>query len=148
MLILVGCKTFKEVPQDYVYPDPNQYTDQFYMDCVKYRDDCGKLRRFKIKIVRDLSVGWDKEDSGYCEWLSSRIFINYDAWMYSTDTEKRILIYHELGHCALNRWLHTDGMISSLNYDRPKSLMNGAGRLPTEIEFVTYREYYLNELFN
>ena len=69
------------------------------------------------------------------------ILVNCPAWKSMTDQEKESLVFHELGHCSLNR--HHLSTITDQGI--PKSVMN-----PYMMEVETYsanRTYYLAELF-
>ena len=98
--------------------------------------------------VGSITIDFDHErmvDLGQCEtggFLSNpHIRINEAKWMYLGETQREILIFHELGHCVLNR-LHRLDFGSDGN---PASIM-----YPTVIAGIIYernKEYYLRELF-
>ena len=70
-----------------------------------------------------------------------QIVINKDYWKNPTTTEtaKIALIFHELGHCDLNR-RHTETLLSD---GKPASLM-----YPYNIPYLPLmEEYYFDELF-
>lgn len=70
------------------------------------------------------------------------IEISSTYWRYATDAEKEALIFHELGHCMLNRE-HLNGF--SLQNNRYYSVMNYFS-----FEGETYTrnyQYYIRELF-
>ena len=146
LLVLIGCKTYSEVPEGITYEDPYKYEDMFFKDCEKYRRDCSKLVHFKIKVVNHLAVGWDDSDAGYCEILTDTIYISLWDWKGASEELKRTLVYHELGHCALLRIFHTEGNILKFGLVCPKSIMGTI--LPDGEIFTNNEEYYLNELFN
>jgi hypothetical protein len=61
------------------------------------------------------------------------VLIDEEYWTTASEQERYAIIYHELGHCLLNR-RHVEDY---------KSLMN-----PTiKKDFYLYEEYYLTELF-
>ncbi len=82
---------------------------------------------------------------GQCEWgdwlHSPHIRINPDQWQTLGETGRQILLFHELGHCVLNRDHRTDR-----REDRsPASIM-----FPSLLNPIVYRrdrEYYQHELF-
>ena len=107
------------------------------------------------KSIGDISIGFEKLESstvGRCTIWSSgyrQIRIDPDYW-HSASEEKRIgLIFHELGHCVLNR-THTSKTFYysglSINGYVPASLMH-----PDNFYSAFFSElesYYFYELFN
>lgn len=70
------------------------------------------------------------------------IEIDEDYWYFYGDTKREMLIFHELGHCELNKQ-HNDVILSN---GCPKSLMS-----PNKFDIWCYRDNkqrYLAELFN
>ncbi len=81
---------------------------------------------------------------GVCEVYSNntkQIHINSDWWPTTTETPKRILMYHELGHCVFNR-NHDSRTMSD---GKPNSLMNPILDIVVPY-FLNHRNYYLEEL--
>jgi hypothetical protein len=70
-----------------------------------------------------------------------KIEIDPDFWNKSSDMKREELLFHELGHCVLNRD-HDDSII---HYTIPKSVM-----YPYVFEnaYKKYRSYYVEELKN
>jgi len=80
---------------------------------------------------------------------SHRILVNKDAWNLLNDSLKQRLIFHELGHCELNRTHRND----KFNDGSWKSIMRGdplsveEEQLP--IPYFGFRKpYYIDELFD
>jgi hypothetical protein len=98
-----------------------------------------------IVIDYDPFTATDLVDLGQCEWgnlfHSPHIRINKEQWNRLGETARRILLFHELGHCVLNRDHRTD-----LRSDQsPASIM-----FPSLLRSSTYensRDYYWQELF-
>jgi hypothetical protein len=67
----------------------------------------------------DAPVGPGLVEVGVCESRSRTITIQKATWAKSTDTYKRSLLFHELGHCIFNRVHRTD----MYNDGCPKSIM-------------------------
>jgi hypothetical protein len=99
-----------------------------------------------VQIV-DLIVKFgqtDPKQDGVCETsdhTSPTILVNERAWNDMDDLGRESLMFHELGHCVLNRShvliKSSDGAPSSLMY-------------PVAISLKTYldnHEYYIRELF-
>lgn len=71
----------------------------------------------------------------------STIKIDSYYWEKATDNEKEMLIWHELGHCVLNK----DHNNSIGNRGCPISIMYFSG-FP-EFCYVNYKRHYIKELF-
>ena len=81
---------------------------------------------------------------GTCTWGSTpTIEIDIDDFGRLTETQREALMYHELGHCVLNR-THNDGYIDDSNC--ANSIMNRF--IINQTCYDTYYVHYINELFN
>lgn len=83
------------------------------------------------------------------DWGSHQIIINREAWKVLNDSLKERLIFHELGHCELNRShkndKFNDGSWASIMRGDP--LTGVDEKLP--IPYFGFRKsYYVDELFN
>jgi hypothetical protein len=81
---------------------------------------------------------------GVCELYSNQtkqVHMNSDWWATGSELQKRILVYHELGHCHFNR-SHDSRTFSD---GRPYSIMNPILN-PVVSFFTNFKTYYLNEL--
>jgi hypothetical protein len=86
-----------------------------------------------------------------------RIIINtkINCWQYMTEQAREALIFHELGHCVMQRRGHTDSLLPNGDY---ASLMNSQSLALYEVcqydigggpcNKLFKRTYYINELFN
>lgn len=72
------------------------------------------------------------------------IQIRSKYWFNMTEAQRRVLIFHELGHCALN-YGHRDGTFSSLG-QQIKSIMNSV--VLDHSTASTHWAALVNELFN
>ena len=73
------------------------------------------------------------------------IIIDENFWNRSSDFEREAIIFHELGHCALERG-HED---STLDNGMCKSLMrSGFSPCLTFYQKSSQQDYYLDELFS
>lgn len=72
-----------------------------------------------------------------------KVIIDRATWNESDEARKRFLIFHELGHCFLDRG-HTDDKIG----DECVSIMHSNTQLCPDFELtVANRKQYLDELF-
>lgn len=79
-----------------------------------------------------------------CDRDNLVVTLNKTAWEQGSDVDREYRFYHELGHCLLGRYTHTNGDNEQLGI--PLSMM-GSSSIRTEI-YVEHREYYLDELFS
>lgn len=77
---------------------------------------------------------------GQCTMSTNIIEIDYTAWPNLSSIEKKLLLYHEMGHCLLGRE-HNNVVTNK----RPVSIMNAY--LLSEVYFNTNPKGYLQELF-
>jgi hypothetical protein len=88
---------------------------------------------------------------GVCKiWSDGYRIIEIDPTFWNnlniSDARRKSLIYHELGHCILNRG-HDNAYISSPTYGSiPKSIMNMY--LMEELSYANLQPYYIGELFH
>jgi hypothetical protein len=83
---------------------------------------------------------------GFCyRWPFTRpeIRVRKMAWEFLNEKQRLALLYHELGHCALNRE-HTDTELTAL-FETPTSLMSPY--LVSESDLNKRYDYYISELF-
>lgn len=111
----------------------------------------------KARYGTDFSVGdipinfGDTGNDGYdgvCISYSDgtkEIIIEKDWWEDRGETSREMMIYHELGHCRLDRD-HDDETIETDDHKIVKmSLMNSI--LPGPNHYILYKDGYLEELF-
>lgn len=78
-----------------------------------------------------------------CVWGSGtpELTIKRDFWVSASDVQREIIVFHEMGHCILNR----DHLDSRRADGTPQSLMNTYA--VTAREYKKARSYYIQELF-
>ncbi len=84
---------------------------------------------------------------GVCYYSGNRVEINEFAWSVYPELSKQYLIFHELGHCLLDR--RHDNQV--LRNGECKSIMKGHEENEcrrNSDNFGVWRDYYLDELFN
>ena len=67
-------------------------------------------------------------------------------WDGASPTAREVLIFHELGHCALGRTGHTNGTISHGGNTFKLSIMHE--KVPRSVEYNQFKSGYHNELFH
>lgn len=97
---------------------------------------------------RDIAISFDENMDmdfvGLCHWGETprRITINKYWWDGYEDDDRELLIFHELGHCVLNRSHNND--LST--WGRPVSIMENMGEL-WGWEYKYNYNSYIEELF-
>lgn len=102
------------------------------------------LSSLTIQFMGDEESQGASESGLLARCTGNEIHVSQDFWDRSTDLSRKLILYHEMGHCILGRD-HKDG------FDPDKrialSIMNShAGAVIPN--FLDNEEYYLNELFN
>ena len=88
-------------------------------------------------MVKSLS---NSQAIGTCHSISKEIKILESYWTRASDSQKKLLIYHELAHCYLNR-PHKSELVNGI----PVSIM-----YPSNIHrehFKAFESMYVEELF-
>lgn len=115
----------------------DKYVSKFYQKMGEADLDNSR-RNIEISFDENMSMDY----AGLCFWSETprRITINKYWWDGYDEYDREILIFHELGHCVLNRD-HTDSYDS---WGRPLSIMS------TDLGGWDYKDYYnsyIQELF-
>ncbi len=101
------------------------------------------LREISIVFGPTRYLYWD----GQCNPDEQRIIINPISWENNTDSQNRLTIFHELGHCLLGRE-HFNDVLPNGEW---KSIMRGGqpvGNRSFITNFTGFRaKYYIDELF-
>jgi len=89
----------------------------------------------------------DTHVAGTCNRRNNEIIIDNGYWERSDEEEKEWLIFHELGHCLINRNHRNEKTLSN----ECLSFMKGAEddfECSMNLYSQKWREYFLDELFN
>lgn len=130
-------------------PELQPYVDRFLAEASKRGieidlEESGLDMKFEIDISTP-------DYAGICRYRlgANEIGIDRERWDNSTETRKEWLIYHELGHCVLDRRHRNDQFDNGMW----KSMMRGdpltAQELRTPLCYLWERDqYYIDELFD
>ncbi len=142
--LLFGCK--KDKIEYIVDSDFEEYVQRFINEAAARGveidfSDTGLLIEYSDRIVDGAS--------GYCYLGEHHIVIDKSEWTALTDTQKEYLLFHELGHCELDR-RHKNDQFENLLWE---SLMRGDPLVGTQqnipVPYYGFRKnYYRDELFN
>ncbi len=139
ILILSGCARPGLIKTVSINPELKQYVDEFI--------DEGK-RQGNIIIVDNLSVQFttklDEDTLGVCLRYSNgttpHVQINLLEYQIESYARKKVVMFHELSHCILNRshintWL--GGIVTSIMYPY----------IERDDMYLNNWDYYMRELF-
>lgn len=151
-----GCATFGEVD-----PQAKPYLDSFVSEAHErgYYPNVDNLSIYikpkdslSMELVSDnalaycmpLAIGTSR-DRDFIPSFGEYIIISKEYWDAAPDAGREDTLFHELGHCILNR-VHTTKLLPMWDGTyRPASLM-----YPTDFPGIIYLEYrkeYIDELF-
>jgi len=114
------------------------YVDDFFIDARKKGINID-LTDFTL----DMSFTSIADADGRCYFQGNQVVIDSNYWIKAHPLERRWLIYHELGHCILDR-RHDDERFPN---GECKSLMRGNFDCSENNISELWWEYYLGELF-
>ncbi|MFN8338496.1 MAG: hypothetical protein U0T36_05700 [Saprospiraceae bacterium] len=124
----------------HIIPDEVEpFVNEFFQDANRYGKNIS-LDQYMLNI----SFTNLNEADGRCYFDGNKILIDSYFWNNANQYIKRWLIYHELGHCILDR-RHDE---SSFPNGECKSIMRGGFDCSENIVSKLWWEYYLDELFN
>lgn len=137
MLAATSCHMDYGVMQE-IDPATQSYVERFQRVC--------NIPVFSSIVLKDMPDGY----FGHCKNFGPNsnlnvVYVNRIFWSMATDIQKEIVMFHELGHCVLDR-RHLPGLTQVGNYPNgPISLM-----FPTpygyEPVFEENKNYYYKEL--
>ena len=117
------------------------YVDQFFLEAQERGLDL-KKEDFSFSV----QFGSIPHAAGQCRYATDEITINPNYWYDRNEKGKESLVFHELGHCILER-PHDNGI---LDHGECKSIMKGTedGRkCRRNLVSNIWRDYYVDELF-
>jgi hypothetical protein len=139
-LLLGSCH--HENMQDYP-PEFNEYVDEFF-----YQAHQRGLSLYPQNLNFSIQFGeTDDELGGFCNTKGNAITINVEDWERRDHAEREHVIFHELGHCILNRNHRNDESVTNECF----SYMRGAEDdfdCSLNLHSGYWRDYYLDELFD
>jgi len=133
----ISTSSNRSMTSTFKFDDKAEYVDSFNRYHLKYKDNYIDINDITIKMVSSFSK---PTTIGYCYPAKGEIHLLESFWNYASHIEKEALIYHELGHCFLNR-SHQSGKVNGLaiSYMYPDN---------DYINFYdAYKDAYVEELF-
>lgn len=143
LLLLISCGHQKDAPMSFISPtDEVEYLrTEFEMDGLKYSGMIASTAHVNITFVPNLPYSWIGVCNSYPNG-ARHIQLRQDWWNSAPADSRRSLLYHELGHCALNRE-HNNIMYRN----RKLSVMNGIIVSGFDLKNLGLYHGYMSELF-
>lgn len=140
LVFLPGCQEEEIIHLD---PELTNYFDRFALEAsnfnITFDYQTDRIEGYLTQIEERAVNGKCERNSVYPD----RVFIDLDFWRKASDLEREFVVFHELGHCFLNRG-HLDdadprGVCISMMHSGAGSCRNNYG--------AASRTAYLQELF-
>jgi hypothetical protein len=130
----MGCTKHVNTVEDEFKP----YVDRFSIEAKNnhYEVDVGRVDI----VFTDIPKRDGHVVLGECLYNDQIILVNYMPWTRLTAIRKEVTVFHELGHCVLDR-VHIQDTV------KQKSIMMPIG-LPSDKDYTTNRSKYMHELFH
>ena len=136
ILILIGCgpKPIKKASDPTFDDYKHRWFDDTGVDAYWVPINFGKLEGNTVGQC----IMYNKKEY-------NKITIDPDAWEAYDDTDRELLIYHELGHCALEISGHDNGVLYN---GCPASIMNEYMMTIWEVEncYIPDKPHYIADL--
>jgi hypothetical protein len=143
-IVLVAGSCNKDNTPDYFVDAPLQpYFDRFEVEAAKRGVTIDLVALQVSGDVRLISASQVIGECIHTEKEPNTVVVDVVYWNSANELEKEFLIFHELGHCALNRD-HIDD--SDMNGDCVSMMTSGTGTCHINYTEAT-REALLDELF-
>ena len=158
ILLVISCSTDSDQPIYSVSEEFEPYVTKFIQE--------GANRGFNLSINNLIMEFGEPDKEEYCgeciyapkdPTVQRRIIINAnsDCWALETEQSREVLVFHELGHCVLNRKNHKEDLLPNgvfasimnqgdLDLYEPCVYDIGGGDCDKRYR----RTYYLDELFD
>ncbi|MEM7658145.1 MAG: hypothetical protein AAF399_18610, partial [Bacteroidota bacterium] len=136
--MLLACEITAPPEQD---PEIKPYVDRFQKEAQLRGLD------FSTELA---SISYTFEETsfgGVCYRLENRFIVNRSVWNDYTDQGKEYLVFHELGHCILDRDHENEYLIAGECSSIMKGTEDGK-RCRRNLAAEIWRTYYVDELFD
>lgn len=115
-------------------------------ELVPYFDRFEKIIGVSTKGVNGMFISLDAPKLGQCvNGYRKEVQIDPQVWMSADDDAKEQLVFHELGHCAMNMGHIPDYFTDGPMYGCPVSIMSPYG-FGDWYCYTQNKEYYYQEL--
>jgi hypothetical protein len=140
--VLLSCATYPQEDRTNpnIHPSVMPYVLMFMED--------GNLLisgELTIQIVKKFNYEGSKNPIGLCWPTRQKVQLLASAWAQFNMVQRKLLVYHELGHCVLGRLEHIDILLAN---GCAQSLMHSTHLHNMDECYRDDPDYYNNELFN
>lgn len=146
LFLLISCNSKEEiVNKSFILDKSDQSFDQ-----LKENFENEAYLRYRDISVEDIKIGFvessvfekssNPEGVALCQRNVQQVLVHKDLWETFSETKQEIIIFHELGHCALDRDHNNDEYLGE-----KLSIMHE--RVLNPSTYSEYRKEYLDELF-
>lgn len=147
-LLMVGCATMESSHVLSIDPAIKPHFDVFLTE--------GRSRGRNLNIDHLVMkfVNYDEFSKGsvviaQCHYAlgdkAAIIMVDRDWWNWAAPETREQVIFHELGHCVLDRRGHIDDSVHYAGEIIPRSIMTTM--LFSDYYYLKFRKYYIDELF-
>lgn len=140
ILVLSSCQKEETI---YLEAELEPYFERFALEATAY-DLSFDYQKDRVEgYLTDIT---ESNVSGKCEQNSvypNRVYIDLDFWRKASDLDREYVVFHELGHCFLDRGHMDDANAAGVCISMMQS---GEGNCRNAYSFIT-RDAYLEELF-
>lgn len=154
IISFIMCSCDRRMNKD-LAPTPNAYENvvpEMWKHFQKFEIEAAKrgvtidLRALKIEgVIRPVHVDGIAGLCSHNPETEKTVILDINFWSKSSDMEREAIIFHELGHCVLER-SHND---DALDNGMCESLMrSGTSACITFYKYSDHQDYYLDELFS
>lgn len=139
--MLSSCGRQEAVEAFYSDPAFTPYVDSFQSDSIKLKGKTQDLNNLKVIFSVENEL-LSKGLAGFCMmdvYGKKTVKIEPIVWYRSGEIDRMAIVYHELGHCVLNRDHRNDLIPNGTAY---ASIMNIYAQIDASL-----KDYYVRELF-
>lgn len=141
LTIFLACTKENEI---YIDVELQPYFDSFKSEAALRGQEIDYLKEGLDGYLRSLSSDGLKGQCLHASDVNSSVVIDLDFWSQSSHYSREFIVYHELGHCILDR-RHLDEVDEHGNCI---SIMNSGSQECRNFYNVDTRELFLDELFS
>jgi hypothetical protein len=143
-LVLLSLLACSKDSESVIPPDVLPYVSRFF-DEAQARGFDYYLEDYTLNITKEAIARPDV--AGTCNLRSGIIVIDEIYWRTATERERERVVFHELGHCILDRRHRNEKLLENDCISLMQGVENGFS-CSTNDEDDAWWEYYTNELFD
>lgn len=114
--IIILCVFLSACGQVYVDPEFQPYVDEFIEDAEYYNSNIEMLPHISISFVDEFENPFVLAQCNYTIY-ESNVQVKRQSWDSANEFQRKLLVYHELGHCVLGKKHLSDDDIGIMSED-------------------------------